>query len=328
MSDLKIIKEIINITDQKINFKIKNDICYELYCCSEKNTFSGSLRPLTPSKRYKALLSISKLKHLEILDLSHNNITELPIDFSKLKNLKSLNISSNYLNNCNFLNEEFTALKHLNIGSNLFESIPTSVFTLSNLEELKLYKNTKIKNFTDLRNLKKLKLLNLYFLNLIKLPECFFELQDLETLAISNTYKFTNTLQVFTKLKYLTLCGTRGLKEIPDGLTELKNLKMLRLFQNSISLTKEQDFSNLQNIEQISLYQNQISIIPESIKCLNKLKKLNFGWNNLKEIPEFLFNLPELEWLGLFQNPLNTIYNHTLKKSNGIVVYKRPFTSS
>ena len=25
---------------------------------------------------------------------------------------------------------------------------------------------------------------------------------------------------------------------------------------------------------------------------------------------------------------INTIYNHTLKKSNGIVVYKRPFTSS
>lgn len=70
---------------------------------------------------------IEKLINLETLHLSGNNISSIPEYIGKLKNLKMLNLHSNKLQNLPLSIESLTNLKHLYITGNNFTSLPNYI---------------------------------------------------------------------------------------------------------------------------------------------------------------------------------------------------------
>lgn len=131
---------------------------------------------VTPEDTYKLILSrmclttfpkcLFKLRHVNMLDLSCNQLNKVPDNFGSLASLTRLDLRSNklqalpqsigrlsrliYLNvSNNFLTSEglppsmgsLTSLKTLNLGLNRLDSLPPAFEALHSLEELKLFYN-------------------------------------------------------------------------------------------------------------------------------------------------------------------------------------------
>lgn len=131
---------------------------------------------VTPEDTYKLILSrmclttfpkcLLRLTHVNMLDLSCNQINKLPDNFGILKSVTRLDLRSNklqslpdsighlsqltYLNvSNNFLTSaglppsigSLNSLKTLNLGLNKLDSLPATFGALHNLEELKLFYN-------------------------------------------------------------------------------------------------------------------------------------------------------------------------------------------
>ncbi|KAH1255370.1 putative LRR receptor-like serine/threonine-protein kinase [Glycine max] len=87
--------------------------------------------------------TIGKLGKLQFLDLSHNKITDLPLDFWSLSTVKSLNLFSNQISGSLTNNiGNFGLLESIDLSSNNFsEEIPEAVSSLLSLRVLKLDQN-------------------------------------------------------------------------------------------------------------------------------------------------------------------------------------------
>jgi Leucine-rich repeat (LRR) protein len=324
MLDKNVINKIKILVGPNLTYLFKGEHCTHISFTSNNNSFYGVLRHLPFNVKQNVLKLVCELQHLEHLDLSRNLLLTLPEELSNLKNLQTLNLLSNNLQKVPSFLSKFKRLKYLNLGSNNLNDIPSHLSELQTLEHLLLLKNIKIKNIDNIKELKNLKTLNLYFINLIKLPSFIHTFTQLNTLTIWNTSKYTHELDVLLNLEYFSNCGCPSLTELPPGFCRLSKLKMARLYQNSLKTISE-DIGNLSNLEQLSLYQNKLSTLPESMYQLKKLTKLNLGWNKISKISEHILTLPNLKWLGLFQNPL---INQLPQSEKVTIIYNRPFTTN
>jgi hypothetical protein len=101
-----------------------------------------------------------------------------------------------------------------------------------------------------------------------------------------------------------------GLIMLPDGLQQLKDLKVLNISKNLLHSLPEW-ISNLTNLETLHLYNNHFTYLPEDIKDLNNLKELNFGYTQITEIPDWISNLSLLEELAFPYAPVKQISQST-----------------
>lgn len=305
MSDriiLQKIKKLIN--NNHFSFKMEKDVCKELILTSPQNTFYGTIRHLNFNIKQEILNLISRLESLEVLDLSRNSLGYIPECLFNLKKLKVLNILSNNLQAVSDSINKLNNLEYLNMGSNELVSLPL-MNSLFNLKKFLIFKNIKIKNFENIKELINLEEINLYFISTNTLPEYFFNFKKLKTLTLWNTNIFNKSLDCYEHLEYFTNCGCRALETFPSGLCDIKSLKMIRLYQNQIK-TIPINIYNLTHLEQLSLYQNNLKRIPKEILKLTKLTKLNLGWNKIDKVPLFLKDMKNLKWVGLFQNPCSS----------------------
>lgn len=154
--------------------------------------------------------SISKLENLQQLWLGGNELITLPESIVKLKKLQLLDI---YGNKITTLPDGFEALQNLEIldlGSNKFKGIPTVVYELKNLKEFRFY-NNKLKKLEDeITSLDSLEVLRLGINKIRKLPDDFGELTQLEELYLPNN----------------------RLRKLPSSFTDLEKLATLDLSYN------------------------------------------------------------------------------------------------
>ena len=287
-------------------YQIEDSRCVELDLTSDHDLYHGLIRHHSDTEKQEILLLICRLKHLRKLNLRRNRLRALPKAFCELDQLEHLTLGSNYLGGIPESISAFRNLRYLHLGNNDIVEIPPFLSGLASLEYLALHKNIRIKSVDNLAGLTKLKSLNLYFLNLHRLPSFICDFRDLVTLTLWNVREFPANLANLTKLEYFTDCGGLSWQSLPEEFVQLKKLRMIRLFQNSLERLPA-DFGDLENLEQVSLYQNELSDLPESFAKLKKLKKLNLGWNRFTRVPACLRELQSLEWLGLFENPLAQI---------------------
>ncbi len=123
------------------------------------------------------------------------------------------------------------------------------------------------------------------------------------TLANSNIYlpALTPEISLFTGLKKISI--SLGLKKLPDGMANLKNLSIIDLQHNLL-----EEFplvlTNLSKLMAINLSHNKIKTFPTEITNLTKLKRLTLKNNCIISIPDFLSSL-KLDSLNLEKNPIN-----------------------
>lgn len=303
MSDTEIITAISGRVKNQFTYTMNNGKCIELNLNSIDNFYYGAIRDYGDQEKMEILNLICRLDSLEKLNLYKNNLKKIPGSIANLTNLVELNLGSNHLGLIPIELRGLRKLKMLHLGNNDIEEIPDWFSAFCQLEYLALHKNTSLKNIDALEGQKSLKNLNLYFLSVGKIPRFIYKLDALSTLTLFNISSISDEIAQLKNLEYFTNCGSPKLNYLPDGFTQLKKLKMARLYQNSLKELPS-EFGLLKNLEQLSLYQNLLGSLPCSMQNLTLLKKLNIGWNNFKEIPPWILDLNSLEWLAVFENPL------------------------
>ena len=214
-------------------------------------------------------------------------------------------------------------LRYLHLGNNNLSKVPMLISRLHNLEHLSLHKNYKIKYIGDslIKN-KKIKTLNLFFLNFKTIPSYIYNLNNLNSLTLYNIINLSDEISKLQNLQFFTHTSGVGMNRLPDGFYNLKSLRMIRISNNSINELSP-NISNFKQLEQLSLYHNKLYKLPSEFDSLRNLYKLNLGWNNFKSLPKMLNSMESLKWVGMFGNPLQK----SLKNDSKVFQFSWPYTT-
>ena len=106
-------------------------------------------------------------------------------------------------------------------------------------------------------------------------------------------------------LEKLKLNGNQ-LKELPEQLGELTNLRELDLSSNKLVAFPEAVLT-LQNLEILNFDQNGLSELPQEIQQLVRLKELRLEGNKFEAVPQAVLGLVDLEVLRMDSNKIAEI---------------------
>ena len=241
--------------------------------------------------------NIYKLVNLELLDLTDNNIEDIPPEISNLTCLETLNLLYNGITEiipemCNL-----KSLSSLYFGYNGITIIPREICNLTSLTELLLNDNCITDFPPELCQLANLSVLCLNNNTIIKIPHELSQLTNLTELHLNNN----------------------NIEEIPSELFQLTNLSVLELTNNNIKNIVANDnickfLSNIYtlkiNISSYSrhLYPNcEILIFYELCSDLTKLLP------NIKVC--YLSNEKEINHTIIAPSACEIIYFENIKKN-------------
>lgn len=213
---------------------------------------------------------LGRLRHLRVLVMSENEITELPAAIADLSTLERLDLSGNRLAK---LPAEFASLRllrHLNLSRNALHRLPAGLGALSRLEELCLHRN-----------------------RLERLPEEVAGLVALQELYLQDNALrgLPSSLGSLLELKRLSVSGN-VISELPKALGHATSLVALGLGKNRLRCLPE-TLGLLQALDNLNLSSNLLTMLPASLVDLRRLRRINLGLNPLGSLP------PDLErWLA------------------------------
>lgn len=292
---------------------------------------------------------------LEVLDLSHNDISTLPDNgLSALRSLTQLHLQENLL--IAIADRALAGLQSLNvlnISSNRLVALPRELFhaspqltqlyvqnntltalapglleRLDHLEVLDLSQNELTStwiNSETFSGLVRLVVLNLGHNELTKIDQFVFRgLYSLQILHLDHNSIDTIETGAFVDLKNLhaLTLSTNNLKRIESHhFTDLYVLNQLFLESNQIESIDENAFENLTNLNDLSLNDNLLNEIPSCLQKLHFLKSLDLGKNRIDTLHNDSFDgLRRLLGLRLVDNLLTTIARDTFIKLSSIHV--------
>lgn len=165
----------------------------------------------------------------------------------------------------------------------------------------------------SLANLKYLQIIEIEIKDLQELPNFLFEYEHLLSLDLNSIYsnekvtEIPKALSNLSKLKSLSLSGFEEVEEIPD-LSNLQNLETLYITECSKLSKVPEGLTKLKSLRELNIDNcPQISEIPEGLATLPNLTNLSLGDNNISQVPDDFFRLPNIafEKIWLSGNPIN-----------------------
>lgn len=275
----------------------------------------------------------SNNKDLLVLDLSHNNLQEIPEEVELNKQLLVLNLSHNSIESLPtslFIN--LNELLHLDLSSNQLETIPPQLRRLIHLQTLVLNHNplgqNQIRQLTSLTNLRTLHLratqrtfqnlptsletlenlidIDLGDNDLPKVPSLLYSLPNLKRINLSDNRitDLPSDIGDFWKgLETLNLARNE-LRTLPASLCRMSKLRRLYLSQNLLDFDGiPPGIGKLCNLEVFDASNNNLEMIPEGVVRCGRLKKLILSANRLITLPDAIHLLCDIEKLDLSDNP-------------------------
>lgn len=230
------------------------------------------------------------LVELELLDLSQNELTEIPDGvFEMLSNLKNLDLSSNHITHIS--KDSFSGLvqlERLYLHANRIHSIHLEAFdSLEMLLELKLQGN----QLTYLPSIRfpRLLLLDLSYNDIPTLGPSDLQTPHLEALKVADlglTSVDENLIASLKNLHELDI-SMNQLDEVPQALKQdsLKGLIKLSLAANPLGELRVEDFNKLSGLQELDLSGLNLQGFPQS----------------------FFQNFPRLVHLTAAENPFNCL---------------------
>lgn len=141
----------------------------------------------------------------------------------------------------------------------------------------------------------------------------------IETKTIDLSYKnivgeIPNDLSILTNLKILKLNNNFFTGPVPSFIYKMKHLKYINLSHNSLSGFLSTDIGFLSSLRELWIADNQFSgILPAQIGQLKNLTHLNISKNKFQgTIPESIGNLNNLKYLNAWNNNLSGFLPSTL----------------
>ncbi|XP_056846687.1 receptor-like protein 15 [Raphanus sativus] len=251
--------------------------------------------------------SLSRLRNLEILDLSSNKFNNSIIPFlSAATSLTTLFLRSNNLDGPSPLNElkELTNLKLLDLSDNRFnDSIPArELSTLRKLEALDLSDN-EFSGSMELQGICKLK-----------------NLQELDLSRNKLSGQFPLCLTNLTGLRVLDLSSNQMTGKVPSALGNLESLEYLSLFDNNFEgFFSAGSLANLSELRVLKLGSLSNSLQVESTSSWKPRFQLNvivLRSCNLENVPYFLLHQKVLRQVDLSHNKLSGNFPSWLMENN------------
>lgn len=272
MNDAKIIEALKGVCE--FHYKMEEGFCTEISFFDEEHPFESTIRK---DKNKKDIVQkVAEMPRLKSVNIRKARIGQIPPFVSTT--IERLDISCNDLQEVPNWVVKQKSLNFLNLGANNLKKTPS--FEHLPLETLKVHKN----NLTEPpKTNDKIKVLNLYLNPIPQFPQSVLNLSSLEVFSFGATTATTlPSLSGLKKLRWLTLT-VNEFEFLPEDLPDLKNLEGLQLAKNHIKqLPKE---IGLMNLKVLTLYSNQLTSLPDSFFDL-KLKKLNLANNFLDGFKE------------------------------------------
>uniref|UniRef100_A0A8C1RQQ9 Leucine-rich repeat protein SHOC-2 n=1 Tax=Cyprinus carpio TaxID=7962 RepID=A0A8C1RQQ9_CYPCA len=275
---------------------------------------------------------IFQLDDLSVLDLSYNQLTEIPRDLENSRNMLVLNLSHNSIDNIsNQLFINLTDLLYLDLSDNNLDSLPPQMRRLVHLQTLILNNNplmhaqlrqlpamvalqtlhlrntqrTQNNMPTSLEGLTNLADVDLSCNDLTRVPECLYSLANLKRLNLSSNQisELSLCIDQWTKLETLNLSRNQ-LTSLPSAICKLSKLKKLYVNSNKIDFDGlPSGVGKLSNLVEFMAANNNLELVPEGLCRCGKLKKLVLNKNRLVTLPEAIHFLTDLEVLDVRENP-------------------------
>lgn len=290
----------------------------------------------------KIYLSMNKLDHrqiddrafvgvghtLELLDLEHNELDEVPQALFHLKRLKNLYIPSNNISDLgnkslqgfsstlkvlslagNKLTripqdalKDCTNLLHLNIGYNRIDEVRDADFETwgASLDTL-LLRNNLIARLDS--NLFK------YTPRLRELSLSFNQISEIQSNAFSDLSSSLESLEISFGLDY---------EDFPvEILKPLISLSWLALDNNEFRTIRERDLYSFSKLQYLNLESNKLSKLPPGLfhdKVHSELRDVRLSYNLLETLePDTLVGLPSLQTAVLMGNRLRSIHSAAIR---------------
>ncbi len=190
----------------------------------------------------------------------------------------------------------------LKLECNRCRDVPTSVWKLVDLIELRLDHNHLETISPAIAKLVKLKKLCIGYNPLEEFPETVCQLKQLEELG-ANDCRLSVLPSSFASLRDLLKLHLDNnlFGQVPDVVCELKNLRTLRLDNNQLN-SLPRSFANLRWLKDLGLSRNCFKEFPRVVCELLKLEMLSIGGNQLSELPMTITKLVDLQYLNLARN--------------------------
>lgn len=243
---------------------------------------------------------------VERIDLSGRQLKFLPEPFGKIHALVVLNLSHNDLEVIPDSISGLLKLEELNVSSNLLETLPDSIGLLINLKVLDVSGNKLKKLPESIAGCRSLIELDASFNDLMFLPTNIgYGLVNLQKLSIpfNKLRAFPNSICEMKSLRHLD-AHFNAIHGLPSTIGRLTNLEILNASSNFSDITEvPETIGDLTNLIELDLSNNQIRALPESIYQLQKLTKLVVDQNPLV--------IPPLE---IVNNGLKAIMEYMMKR--------------
>ncbi|KAL0964659.1 hypothetical protein UPYG_G00327170 [Umbra pygmaea] len=251
--------------------------------------------------------SISYCKALQVADFSGNPLTRLPESFPELQNLTCLSINDISLQ---ALPENIGNLSHLislELRENLLTYLPESLSQLHRLEELDLGNNELYNLPETIGCLVSLKDLWLDGNQLAEIPAEIGSMKSLVCLDVSEN-KLEHLPEEIGGLVSLTdlLVSQNLIEALPEGLGKLRRLQILKVDQNRLSYLPE-SIGNCESLSELVLTENLLQSLPRSIGKLKRLANFNCDRNRLTSLPKEIGGCCSLNVFCVRENRLTRI---------------------
>ena len=297
------------------------------------------------------------LEHLEVLDVSSNEITALEGNIDFMPGLKELYLGSNFIRQCDVLVlESAAALEVLDLSDNQILELPTGIFEklqklivlslannslttleahlldgLSSLEILDLSGNNlselSSRLFADLANLVELVLSQNRLSGSLQ-ANLFTPLSELQALKLDN-----NQLENFSalsaeegssssnnnKLRELDLSNNRLATLGSTGASS--QLTHLHLSHNNLNTLSSDALKNCTNILVLDLSHNKLTQVPSSLRHLKALQTLDLSSNSIDSLANApILSMDHLWRLQLSHNKLKNVTSDLLNRLESLQI--------
>lgn len=265
-----------------------------------------------------------RLTNLRRLDLSHNNIVDIPKNaFEGVENLVYLNLSNNHhlapmpVSIINSL----TKLQTFDLSNVGLRNIQPDLFSKSpNLRSIYL-KNNKISELTDatFNNLRNLTTVDLSYNSIMSIrPGAFINAMNIRSLSLRGNQLSAFKGEIFntgTGLEELDISENQLSYLFPTSFRIHPRLKRLIASNNKFNFFPAAIIAGLQFLEHIDLSNNQLKTVEElDFARLPRLRKLILSRNHLESISEMAFhNSSQLQYLDLSMNKLERLGERTFE---------------
>ncbi|KAE8988452.1 hypothetical protein PR003_g23192 [Phytophthora rubi] len=285
---------------------------YELLDEDERSWECAVLRKLDLSYNEISELptQVETLKYLVSFKMRHNHLRQLPLTVWNLETLTSLDLSNNELEGC--LPEQLgklNKLRELGLEGNKLTQLPGSIGGLSHLEVLRVENNQLRTLPSTIGRLHNLKTLSAHSNLIVELPASFGSLTGLLTLDLKKNSLVTtgNAFVGLASIKFIDLRQNK-LEVFPVLPDNNSSLDQLFLGFNALHEILDDIVLNVkESLTVLDVRDNKLQRLSDRIPQLYRLKTLDVTNNDLHDLPAGLGYLKYLDHLLVDGNPLRSV---------------------